>query len=150
MKKILIALLMLASVTAFAQRGEATNRAQKKSMTAEQMATLKTKKMTLALDLNEAQQSEVKALNLEAAKMRMKSRKAQKSPEERKKLTADERFEMTNKRLDAQIARKEKVKQILTDAQFAKWEKMKNHRGRKAKKGRSMRAKGKEKMKKEN
>lgn len=146
MKKIALVLLVLVSATTFAQRSERGD--QKDKMSAEQIATLQTKKMTLALDLNEAQQSQMMALNLENAKMRMKNKEARNSPEERKKRTADERYEMANQRLDAQIAQKEKIKQILTDEQFAKWEKMKKHRGKKA---RGMRkAHGKEKMKKEN
>jgi len=42
-----------------------------------------------------------------------------------KKPTADERFAMQSKRLDEQMATKERVKKILTPEQFEKWEKAK-------------------------
>jgi hypothetical protein len=110
-----------------------------KDLTPEQMATLQTKKMTLALDLTEAQQAQVKALHLENAKMRktkMEERKAQKEEGEAKKPTSEERYAMTNARLDHQIAQKAELKSILSDEQYAQWEKM-DHRKGKHRKGNS-------------
>jgi len=102
-------------------------------MTPEQMATLKTKKMTLALDLTEAQQTKIKALQLEDAKMRktkMEEHRAQKEAGEAKKPTSEERYAMTNAHLDHQIAQKAEMKKILSDEQYSKWEKMQHRRGR--------------------
>ncbi len=145
MKKIIVVFVLMVSVTALAQRGGYED--GKKKMTPEQIATLQTKKMTLALDLNDAQQKQMMALNLEKAKTRNAMIEARKAAKENEKPTADERFEMTNKRLDAQIAQKQKVKQILSDEQFAKFEKMKKHR---SKKGKAKMNHRKEKMKKKN
>ncbi|KAG1650166.1 Thrombospondin-3b [Nymphon striatum] len=83
-----IVLMLLVGITAIAQRGEHGSREGKKDLTAEQVATLKTKKATLALDLTEAQQGQMKTLFLENAKMqktKMTERKAQKEKGETKK-----------------------------------------------------------------
>ena len=61
MKKIFITLLLLVGITAIAQRPEEKKGKERHKMmhdfTPEQVATLHTKKMTLALDLTTAQQS---------------------------------------------------------------------------------------------
>lgn len=97
---------------------------QYQAMTAEELATIQTKKMTLALDLNDAQQTKINAINLEEAKLRksiMEERKAMKE-EERKEMTKDQRVAKMNERLDRQIATKAKMKEILTEEQYTKWE----------------------------
>lgn len=101
----------------------------------EQMATLQSKRMTLALDLTEAQQSKIKemfAKNAEARKASMEEHKARK--ENGTTLTDDEKFALKNQRLDKQIAHKKEMKSILNDEQYAKWERM-NHRKGMHKKG---------------
>ena len=102
----------------------------------EEMAQLQTKKMTLHLDLTEAQQQKVMALNLENAKKRKESfdkRLAEKDNKERVKPTKEEKLERMNAKLDAQIAAKKKMKAILTAEQYTKWEKSlsKREHGRK-------------------
>lgn len=132
MKKIFIlAALVLTSGLAMAQRPEGKDHKRMQDMSPEQVATLQTKKMALALDLNESQQAKVKSLlrsNVEARKAKMEALKAKK--EKGEKPTADEKFAMQNKRLDAQIAHKAEMKEILTDAQYIKWEEMQQHRGK--------------------
>jgi hypothetical protein len=106
-----------------------------KDLSTEQMATLQTKKMTLALDLSEEQQGKMKSLlatNIAARKAKMEARKAKK--ENAEKLSADEKYTLHVARLDAQIAHKQELKTVLTEAQFNKWEKM-QHRSKKHRKG---------------
>lgn len=142
MKRVLIAIMLMAGFTTIAQRGERGDKVQRgdfKNMTVEQMATLQTKKMTLALDLTQDQQNKIQALNLENAKKRkakMDERKALKDSEERPARTSDEQYAQRMERLDASIAHKTELKKILTQEQFAKWEAhhKKRGKGRKGKK----------------
>ncbi|WP_276165500.1 hypothetical protein [Zobellia alginiliquefaciens] len=134
MKKILVALVCMVGLTAMAQREKGHGRDQMKDLTAEQMATLQTKKMTLALDLTSGQQQKIKAIHLEEAKERKakhEERKAQKEEGERKKPTSEERYAMQNARLDKMIAFKAEMKEILSAEQYEKWEKMHKRRGKK-------------------
>ena len=133
MKKVMILIMLLIGGIALAQRGEGNMREGTKDLSAEQIATLKTKKATLALDLTEIQQGQMKALLLKNAEMRkakMEARKVQKESGERKKYTIEERYARTNERLDYQIAEKAKLKEILSEEQLSKWEKMQNRRGK--------------------
>ena len=96
-----------------------------KDLSAEEVATLQTKKMTLELDLTEAQQAKVKALVLKEAKAmesKRAARKAKKEQEDAKRPTKEERFNMANERLDKQIEMKKQMKTILNDEQYKKWE----------------------------
>ena len=151
MKHIIVALALVFSLHMTAQENEKhsehemTKREMRhhkkgkkmfKDMSPEQIATLKTKKMTLALDLSENQQQRLLALNTQTAKERktkMETRKAQ--MEKKEKLSSDEKFALMNEKLDAEIAYQKSIKQILTDTQFEKWKKMKAHRGKRKHKG---------------
>ena len=105
-------------------------------LTPQQRAELKTKRMVLDLDLSAAQQSEILKLNLDLESKREKNKAEKKKEGE---LSANEMFERTSKMLDAKIATKKKLKSILTESQFEKFEKsharrkgeMKRHYGRK-------------------
>ena len=132
MKKIkatLLLALMTGAVT-FAQRGSSPDRHQDsyhRDLTVEQLATLKTKKMTLALDLTEKQREQVFDFNVTEAefhKEKMEERKAKKAEREHSRLTSVERYAMENKRLDHMIAKQEGLKKILSDEQFKQWKKM--------------------------
>ena len=132
MKKVLITMALFVGLTGFAQKRE--HRGHKKGMhndlTAEQIATLKTKKMALALDLSKAQQQQVMALNVEEAKFRKANRaerKENRENEEKERPNAEERFEMQNEHLDRRLAHQEKLKQILNDEQYQTWKKL-NHK----------------------
>ena len=131
--------MLLVGVNAIAQKEERGNREGIKDLTPEQVATIQTKKATLALDLSEGQQKQMKALMLENATMRktkMEERKAQKAKGETNERTSEERYAKANERLDYQITQKAKLKSILSDNQFAKWEKM-QHRREKHRKGKT-------------
>lgn len=103
------------------------NRNQKMmNLSAEEIATLQTKKMTLYLDLNDSQQAKIQKINLENATKRKEmiaNFKAKKESGELKRPTDEERFKMENAKLDHKIAMKAKMKDILNEEQFAKWEK---------------------------
>ncbi|GGD54419.1 hypothetical protein [Muriicola marianensis] len=132
MKKIMIAMLVIASYSAVAQEGHKHGpRHSEDPLTPEQVATLKTKRMTLALDLSKAQQEEVQKLHLENARLRkekMEARKEERDDRSRKDLSSDERFSRESERLDHMIASKEKMKKILNEEQFEKWEKAMHHK----------------------
>ena len=138
MKTIIATIMVLVSVTTMAQDGEnhKGKRMAMMDMTPEQMATIQTKRMTLALDLTNSQQEQIQTLNLENAKLRktkMEEWKAKKESGEVKKPTSEERFAMHNARLDHQIAQQEKMKQILDEDQYAKWKAMRHKKGMHAK-----------------
>ena len=90
--------------------------------------------MTLFLDLNESQQNKIQKINIENATQRkamMEKRKAKKESGEFKKPTDEERLAMINAKLDHKIAMKVKMKNILNDEQYAKWEKEEVKKGKK-------------------
>ncbi|WP_027138646.1 hypothetical protein [Gaetbulibacter saemankumensis] len=132
MKQLLIIAFAFLSIQSFAQQpnnpGPKKGQKMQKMMdlTPEEAANLQTKKMALHLDLTEAQQKEIYDLNLENAKnrkARMEALKAKREDGDMQKPTKEERYNMMNARLDRQIALKEKMKTILNEAQFNKWEK---------------------------
>jgi len=123
----------MVGLTAMAQRSENRHRGEMKNLTPEQTATLQTKKMTLALDLSQEQQTKIQALNLEKAKDRKakwEARKAAKESDDATKPTADERYAMQNARLDQMIAQKAEMKNILSADQYDKWQKMAHRKGK--------------------
>ena len=124
MKKLLLIAIALLTLNATAQ--DRKNRKDSlKDLSAEEVATLRTKKLTLQLDLNESQQATVKTLMLEEAKF-MESKRAEreenKANEDSKKPTKEERYAMVNERLDRQIEMKKSMKSILNAEQYTKWE----------------------------
>ncbi len=136
MKKVIITVILLAGFTTMAQKGERgarDGRGGMQDLSSEQMATLQTKKMTLALDLTQKQQEQIKSLQLEKAKRRkakMEEGEAQKEAGEAKKPTSEERFTKMNGRLDRQIAQKAEMKKILSDEQYKKWEQQQERKGK--------------------
>ena len=138
-KLVLIALAFIAlQATAQEQRRQGKDGQERRqkmaNLSAEDMATLQTKKMTLHLDLNESQQAKIQKINLENAiqrKSMMEDRKAKKESGELKKPTDEERLKMMNAKLDHKIAMKAKMKDILDDEQYTKWEKAQSRMGKK-------------------
>jgi len=133
MRKLVLAVILMIGLGAMAQKPnqEKGQRSYMNNMSPEQMATLQTKRMTLALDLTDAQQKQIQNLNLENATQRagkMKEMKAKKENGELKKSTSEERYNMQLAMLDHQIAQKNKMKKILDKEQYVKWEKMKSNR----------------------
>lgn len=146
MKKIVIVCMLLLGANIMAQPGDRRERMDRESLTAEQLGTLQAKKATLVLDLSDAQQKQIKALFIENAKLRkskLAERKRINEGEERKKLTADERYKRANEKLDHQIAQKEELKKILSEEQYAKWQQMQKRKGKQLKemRGKGMRGK---------
>ena len=142
MKKILIIAVALLALQATAQeqKKEQRNKGERShkmmNLSAEEAATLQTKKMTLHLDLNESQQKEINKINLENATKRkamMAERKAKKESDEMQKPTQEQRLKMEHAKLDHKIAMKAKMKNILNEEQFAKWEKAQMRMGNKGK-----------------
>jgi hypothetical protein len=131
MRKVIVLMALCAGFIGMAQsHGDHQRKGGAMSdMTPEQIATLRTKKMALALDLSEAQQAKVQKLNLENAtlhKEKMAGYKAKKEKGEFQKPTSDERFAMQNQMLDRALAEQEQMKQILDKDQFEKWQRMKS------------------------
>lgn len=127
MKKVFLFLTLCISVLTYAQE---KNGAVEK-MNAEQQTILQVKRMTLALDLTLKQQEDIKSLLLERAQKKAAHQLAQKTKKEKgEKPTASEKFEMHSQLLDAQIEFKSKMKKILSEEQFKKWEKLRNRKGK--------------------
>ncbi|MEM7485758.1 MAG: hypothetical protein AAF348_11175 [Bacteroidota bacterium] len=128
MRRLVTVLVLLATVSVFAQRHDEAKQRKgfNADMTVEQIATLHTKKMTLALDLTERQQQRVMEINLEQAKTRKtkyEERLAKKESGESTKPTTEERYNLENEKLDNQIVQHQKMKEILTDEQYETWKK---------------------------
>lgn len=129
MKNLFLTALLLSGVVLHAQRGE---HSEMQDLSAEQIATLQTKKMTLALDLNESQQQDIQKFNEEQARIRKEAiaaRNKSGEDDERKEPNADERFNHQVERLDRAIEHKAKMKDILSEEQFEKWEKIQMKKG---------------------
>lgn len=129
MKKVIIAIALLVGFVTMAQKRNSHHKKEdfRKELSAAQLATLKTKKMALVLDLTKTQQKEVMELNLaevEFRRSKMEERKALKAIGEVEQLTADERFTFENAKLDKLLVHQQKMKQILNDEQYQIWKKM--------------------------
>ena len=134
MKKLAILALALITFQANAQDKKEVKKERKEKMMQlepQEMAELQTKKMTLHLDLTEAQQKKVMTLNLEQAKQRKAAMEKRKVAKEKgEKPTKEERLAFENKKLDAQIENKKQMKSILNEEQYKKWETMLEKRAR--------------------
>lgn len=132
MKKLFVLALLLVGTTIIAQERNRKHQGNEmEQFTPEQKSQLMLKKMTLELDLTEAQQKEMSAIisdnvaKKEAHKTEMKAKK-----EKGVKPTNDERFAMHMKMLDEQIATKKSMQKILNAKQFDKWTSLKeDHKG---------------------
>jgi len=136
MKKFITMIVLALGVTISTQ-AQKKNKEDKTPLTVAQKTTLAVKKMTLKLDLTDKQIKQVTPLIQKQVAERKAMHDARKALKESgKKPSADERFEHANKKLDSKIAFKSKMKQILNEEQFAKFEKMAAHkRGKHGKKG---------------
>ena len=139
MKNIIFVLVAIISLQLSAQKNNGNKHHNKKlpklsNLSIEDIADLQTKKMTLHLDLNKSQQEEIKKINLENAKMRksmMEMRKAKKENGDSQILTQEERLKMIHAKLDHKIALKAKMKKVLNEEQYAKWQESQTKRNRK-------------------
>jgi len=130
MKKIVLILIAFVAITATAQRGNP--RAMQK-LSAEEAATLQTKKMTLALALSDAQAKQVYQVNLKQAIKRKAILEARKTNEEKKEPSIQNRIERKNNTLDAKIAIQNEMKRILDEDQFKQWRRMNQRKNKKGK-----------------
>ena len=139
MKKLLIFSMALFTTVAFAQNNNVAAKKKQRTnrlmeMSPEDMANLRVKKMTLNLDLTEEQRDKIYPLILEQTKKfkeDMATKKAQKEEgEKRKKLSSKEKLERTNAQLDEKIAFKAKMKEILNEEQYKKFERSQAKRGK--------------------
>ena len=132
MKKLLVlSLLFIVSFNSFSQnRKQLGNKL--KSFSAEQIATLQTKKLTLSLDLNLKQQNEIFNVFLEEVKYKKTKRGEinERKSNSKKRLSSEEIFDMMNEKLDHQIALNNKIKTILNKDQFLIWQEIKNKHNR--------------------
>jgi hypothetical protein len=130
MKKLFVLALVIVGTTIIAQERIRKNQGNEmEQFTSEQKNQLLLKKMTLELDLNDAQQKEMsdfisdKIAKKEAHNAERKEMKAKCV-----RPTNDERFAMKMKMLDEQIATKKRMEKILNDKQFEKWTALKEDR----------------------
>lgn len=132
----MIIALALLTINGFAQRkghkkmDRENNSELRKEMTPKDIADLKSKKLTLKLDLTDVQQKQVHKLILEEATARQSYREANK-PADGEKLSKEDIVKIQNLRLDKQIEMKREMKAILNAEQYAKFEKMKLRKHRK-------------------
>ena len=125
MKKLIFTLALITSFSfaGIGQEKESGKREATQRLSAEQRNTLQLKEMTLNLDLSPSQQKEIAPIIAEQTTKREAKRTEMKAQKETKKpLTANEKFEMKNKSLEAQIEMKAKMKKILNANQMEKWE----------------------------
>lgn len=122
MKKILFIAFLGLSLIGQAQRGNGYQ--NQKDLTPEQQAVLKTKKMSLHLDLNKQQQDELLKVNQNWAEKRDQQKakfKAQKDGGD--KPDADARYAMQVQMLDFKMEYQNQIKKILDKEQYETWKK---------------------------
>lgn len=133
MKYLLVIAIAFSTINAVAQEEKRPRKdhnkkemALHKDLSPEELATLQAKRMTLDLDLNATQQGEIYKMKLAEIKDRrakMEEREKIKDKEgSKEKLSKEERYKRINDALDAKISHKQKMKQVLNDEQFKKWE----------------------------
>ena len=124
MKKIISIFLLLFSAFLMAQPPHQQSPPEKRmermnKLTAEQQATLWSKKMTLELDLNDTQEQQLYALVLNKANTH-KKRRANRLKE---RPNSEEKYQMQVDLLEEKITMKKAMKSILTAEQYGLWEK---------------------------
>lgn len=94
----------------------------KTELSAEQRATIQSKRLRLALGLDQQQQDQIAALfktQLDEQMERRDQRKSEGSPNKEK--DGASRYTALNDRLDREIAFQDEIKGILSDSQFEQW-----------------------------
>jgi hypothetical protein len=128
----LLALFICFSLTINAQKKQFLK--NKKSLTTEQLTTLKVKKMTLELELSEIQQNKltpvIKELISERSAQLDKKRELKNDV---KKINPNERYQMANKILDRKIMFQKEMRTILNEEQFKKFKRLEKKRNQKMK-----------------
>ncbi len=135
MKKIASIILLIFVVVFTTDAQQKRKRFIKEKMTPEQHATLAVKKMTLFLELSDAQQRKIKPLFIAQAKEKHAMWEQMKAAKDKKKqISAEQRFKNANSRLDSQIEFQRKMKSILSAEQYEKFKKAKAVKKRKGRK----------------
>lgn len=120
MKNLLIIIMLLGTFGITAQnkaKGKKEHRKElRENLSPEQRAELHSKKMTLDLDLTNAQQKKVKQLFLDLENNKPTDSKS------KKEMTPEAKYSAKNAQLDRRIRMKREFKKILTPEQFEKWE----------------------------
>lgn len=106
---------------------EQDNSVEKQSI--EEMALLNTKRMALSLDLNAEQQEKI----LKIQKKRIEDQReiradARKELEEKPQNNDEERAEIQNELKNVELEYQEKLQEILTGEQYAKWKEIRDKR----------------------
>lgn len=121
MKKAFLLFMTLSTLALSAQNIDSNKQGKwnksKTEFTPEQRAELRSKQLTLDLDLNISQQNQVKELFLKSIQNNPQIGK------KRSEMTSNEKFELKNTMLDQRIKIKKGLKEILNEDQFQKWEK---------------------------
>src|SRR5210317_1185377 len=123
MKRILSILVLVAAIS-FQTNAQERQRGPRKgqNMTAEQMATLGSKKMSLGLDLTSSQEKQIYTLLEERAKDRIAMRNQRQEMRKNSETPSqEERYNMKVAQLDKQISFKAEMKKILNNDQYEKW-----------------------------
>jgi hypothetical protein len=134
MKKIFTFILLLLTFGVLAQKNPHRGEMGKahKDLSPEQRATLQSKKMVLALDLDTGQQKQVESLLKDRFETRAKMRDAHRETDRdsSERLSPGERFARMNTRLDQEIAFQKEMKNILNESQFDQWKKRRHGKKR--------------------
>ena len=128
MKNYMLLLLLICSIYGNAQDKTRLKQKDRPSLTAVQQATLRTKQLALSLNLNEAQEKKMLALQLEQAKKREARHKTLET--ERKALQTN-RYESRLKMLEERLEFKRKMQAFLSEKQLEKFESLKKAHPRK-------------------
>ena len=102
---------------------------KKGNLTIEQQVTIKVKKMTLELELTEAQQNKLTpVLTKHITERKAQLDKRKKGKGEEKKIEANNRFQIANKILDRKIIFQKEMKTILNEEQFNRFKELQKNR----------------------
>ncbi len=124
MRKLILAVALVVGLTTFAQEKKREGK-----MTPEQQVEVVLKKMTSELSLDAKQQDQVKALLVEQSKNREVKKAEFKTRREKGDKPSDEEIAaMKKNRIDEELAMKNKMKKILTEDQYKKWNEVKKER----------------------
>ena len=125
MKKLFIAALLFVGIASFAQNDDMDQkpvREQREKLTPEQRNDRQLKKITTELNLNSAQQEQVKLFIAEKSAKAQKLREARNQQKDNSnKLTADQREAFKKEMIAEKDASDAKMKSILTADQYTKW-----------------------------
>lgn len=132
MKKI-ASIIVFAFVVVIATSAQQKRNVNRPVLSVAQQTDLTVKRMTLALDLSEKQQEQLKPVIEKNVSERVSFlEKRKEARKERKKPSANEMYAFQSKMLDGKIAMKNSLKKILNKEQLEKFEKMKKPRRERA------------------